>query len=108
MPPDNKEAHPVTPIEGVYVNFFKVGYNADVFVFDQYQIFGDEHGNCDDNVIASCPRMRMIASPMDAKQLLRQLEASIEAYEKHHGPIPLAEPSPQKRTPSRLHKRKTR
>ncbi|MDJ0668047.1 MAG: hypothetical protein QNJ61_12235 [Desulfobacterales bacterium] len=96
MPPNIKEACAAAPVEGVYVNFFKVGYNADVFVFDQYQIFGDDHDSCADDVIASCPRLRMIASPMDAKQLLKQLEASIEAYEKHHGPIPLSEPSPHK------------
>jgi hypothetical protein len=82
MPPNNKEARAAARVEGVYVNFFKVGYNADVFVFDQYQVFGDDHGNCADEVIANCPRLRMIASPMDAKQLLKQLEASIEAYDK--------------------------
>jgi hypothetical protein len=97
MPPNNKEARAAARVEGVYVNFFKVGYNADVFVFDQYQVFGDDHGNCADEVIANCPRLRMIASPMDAKQLLKQLEASIEAYEAHHGPIPLIDPSPQRK-----------
>lgn len=97
MPPNNKAARAAAPVEGVYVNYFKVGYNADVFVFDQYQIFGDDHGNCADEFIASCPRLRMIASPMDAKQLLKQLEASIGEYEKHHGPIPMTEPSPPKK-----------
>ena len=98
MPPAKKVTHAAATVEGVYVNYFKVGYNADVFVFDQYQIFGEDHSNCTEEFISACPRLRMIASPMDAKQWLKQLEASIGEYEKFHGTIPMAEtPPPKKR-----------
>ncbi|MCJ8501688.1 DUF3467 domain-containing protein [Desulfatitalea alkaliphila] len=76
------------PIEGKYVNYFKVGFNADVFVFDQFQVFGDDPHACTEAHIARCPRIRTIASPMDAKQLLQQLAAAVAEYEKTHGDIP--------------------
>lgn len=74
-------------IKGTYVNYFKVGYNADVFVFDQFQVFGSDKENLTDEHILRCPHCRTIASPIDAKQLLKQLEATIAAYEQKHGTI---------------------
>ncbi len=87
MPKRSKSLSVNEPIEGVYINYFKVGYNADVFVLDQLQVFGGDHHEMGDDDIARCPRYRTIASPMDAKQLLKQLEASVAAYERLHGTI---------------------
>ncbi|MDA8140327.1 MAG: hypothetical protein M0036_16895 [Desulfobacteraceae bacterium] len=87
MPKKIKETAPADPIEGTYVNYFKVGYTADVFVFDQFQVFGGDRPDLTEEHIRRCPRYRTITSPMDAKQLLKQLEASIAAYERHHGLI---------------------
>lgn len=92
MPKKIKAAYSEDPIEGIYVNYFKVGYNADVFVFDQFQVFGGDNHDLTDAQIARCPRYRTITSPMDAKQLLKQLEASIAAYEDNHGMIQASDP----------------
>lgn len=92
MPKKIKEVCAGEPIEGTYVNYFKVGYNADVFVFDQAQVFGGDHHEITEAHIARCPHYRTITSPMDAKQLLKQLEASIAAYEQNHGIIHDSEP----------------
>jgi len=94
MPKKITDACGAEPIEGNYVNYFKVGYNADVFVFDQFQVFGGDQHNLTKAHIMRCPRYRTITSPMDAKQLLKQLAASISAYEKNHGIIQEPEPEP--------------
>lgn len=73
--------------EGHYVNYFKVGHNTDVFVIDYYQFFpGDNQAALPTDSSVS-PRYRLIASPADAKLLLRRLESSIELYEDAHGKI---------------------
>jgi hypothetical protein len=94
MPKKITDACAAEPIEGTYVNYFKVGYNADVFVFDQFQVFGCDQHDLTNAHIMRCPRFRTITSPIDAKQLLKQLESSIAAYEKNHGIIQGSEPNP--------------
>jgi len=92
MPKKITDACAAEPVEGTYVNYFKVGYNAEVFVFDQFQVFGGDHQHLTNAHIMRCPRYRTITSPMDAKQLLKQLAVSISAYEKKHGIIQESEP----------------
>jgi hypothetical protein len=91
MPKKTSEAYSGDPIEGAYVNYFKVGFNADVFVFDQFQVFGADRQDLTDAHIERCPRQRTITSPIDAKQLLKQLQASIAAYERAHGLIQVSD-----------------
>ena len=83
----SREVHENNAIEGIYVNYFKVGYNAEVFVFDQYQIFSCDQNDTAPEDTMQCPRVRMISSPIDAKLLLSQLKASIAEYEKTYGNI---------------------
>jgi hypothetical protein len=72
------------PIEGKYVNYFKVGYNADVIVLDYFQVFpGDE----EDAAGVTHPEYRLITSPGDAKQFLAHLERTLAEYEKRYGRI---------------------
>ena len=74
-------------IEGKYANYFNVGYNADVFVLDYYQIFpGDMQDTAKEKSVSN-PKCRIITSPSDAKHLLRHLEFTISEYEKAHGTI---------------------
>lgn len=77
-------------IEGKYVNFFKVGYNADVFVIDYYQIFPEDNETEASNQQKTAqqfrndPKCRIITSPSDAKNLMEQLKLSIIEYEKDY------------------------
>lgn len=74
-------------IEGHYVNYFKVGYNRDVFVIDHYQYFPENPEEETEGLMPTDPKLRLIASPADARQLLEHLKVSIENYEKAHGKI---------------------
>ena len=95
MNPTQSKPNTQETLEGRYVNYFKVGYNADVFVIDYFQYFpeadegdhdasgsGDPHGRP-----GRTPSLRLITSPADARQLLLHLESSIKMYERLYGPI---------------------
>lgn len=73
--------------EGRYVNYFKVGHNADVFVIDYYQFLPDDDEAEADAQVEKSPKCRLISSPSDAKQLMLHLKSSIKNYEKNFGPI---------------------
>jgi hypothetical protein len=71
----------IKTLEGKYVNYFNVGHNEDVFVFDYYQIFPENDDNESNIRLFNNPKFRIIISPSDAKQLLKQLRIAIEKYE---------------------------
>ena len=73
--------------EGRYVNYFKVGHNADVFVIDYFQLFLEGLKDTEECEIRDTPKFRMITSPSDAKQFYRHLKASIQEYEQKYGSI---------------------
>ena len=73
--------------EGRYVNYFKVGHNADVFVIDYFQYFPEDNDANTGTRIGGSPHCRLITSPNDAKQLLLHLESSIKLYESAYGAI---------------------
>lgn len=69
------------PLEGKYVNHFRVGHTEDVFVFDYYQIFPENDDDEENLRLFNNPKLRVILSPPDARQLLKQLKSAIEKYE---------------------------
>lgn len=69
------------PLEGKYVNHFRVGHTEDVFVFDYYQIFPENDDDEKNLRLFNNPKLRVILSPPDARQLLKQLKSAIEKYE---------------------------
>lgn len=69
------------PLEGKYVNHFRVGHTEDVFVFDYYQIFPENDDNEKNIQLFNNPKLRIILSPPDARQLLKQLKSAIGKYE---------------------------
>ena len=64
-------------IDRLYANYFKVGYNAFEFVID----FGQQYSDNDDIEFS----VRIITSPVFAKDLADVLKDSISQYEKTHG-----------------------
>lgn len=78
----NADTPPETPIiEGHYVNFFKIGYNRDVFVIDHYQYFPENREENQTGRMPTDPKLRLITSPTDARQLLENLRSAIETYD---------------------------
>lgn len=74
-------------LEGRYVNYFKVGYNADVFVIDYYQMFPEDEEAAGFPQHVSSPRLRLITSPSDVRQLVQHLESAVKNYEVAYGKI---------------------
>jgi len=72
---------PSSKLDGLYSNFFKVGHNEDVFVFDYYQIFPENDGEESIIRLLNNPKFRIIIGPPDAKQLMKELSTAIEKYE---------------------------
>ena len=68
-------------LEGKYANYFRIGCTDNVFVFDYYQIFPENDDEESTPRLFDNPKDRIIMSPSDAKQLLRQLKAAVEIYE---------------------------
>jgi Protein of unknown function (DUF3467) len=66
------------PLEGRYANVFRVGHNPVEFVFDFGQFFptGKEQLHT-----------RIITSPLHAREFLRVLRESVDAFEHECGPI---------------------
>ncbi len=78
---DQKDYQLEKTCEGKYVNYFRIGYTDNVFVLDYYQIFPENDDDESNPRLYDNPKDRIIISPSDAKQLLRQLTAAIETYE---------------------------
>ena len=68
-------------LEGLYANYFEVGYNAVEFLFDFGQFFpeSDEKARL---------HTRIITSPVYANVLLEILRESLAQCEQRFGPIP--------------------
>ncbi len=88
------ENEPDGSIEGEYVNSFRVGYDSDVFVLDSFQLFSGDKSSITEEQSVGNPTYRIITTPADAKQLLKHLEYTIEAYEIAHGAITESMSSP--------------
>jgi hypothetical protein len=73
-------AEKVTPKEGRYANYFKVGHNAFEFLLD----FGQFYSGSDRAQIHT----RIVTSPAYAKELLATLRDSIDQFELSFGIIP--------------------
>jgi uncharacterized protein DUF3467 len=71
----------IKPLEGKYANYFRVGHTEDVFVFDYYQIFPENDDDESNIRLFNNPKFRIIISPSDSRQLLKQLRTAIEKYE---------------------------
>ena len=67
------------PLEGRYVNYFKIGYNAFELIIDCGQCYSE---NQEPQV-----HTRIVTSPAYGKALLKTLRDSLDEYEKAHGPI---------------------
>jgi len=74
-------------VEGRYVNYFKIGYNADVFVIDHFQYFSDNLNFSKSQLLPADLKLRLIASPSDARHLLHNLQTAINEYEAAYGVI---------------------
>jgi hypothetical protein len=70
----HNECRESNPLEGKYVNYFKVGHNAFEFVIDLGQSYMENQE----------PQMhtRIVTSPAYAKALLETLRESVEQYER--------------------------
>lgn len=69
---------PIEPVEGRYANLFRVGCNAVEFVIEFGQHFPDSPEQY---------WMRVVVSPIYAREFLRVLEGSIAGYEGEFGAI---------------------
>jgi hypothetical protein len=81
----NEDTNRLVDPEGRYVNYFKLSYNSDVFVIDYYQFFPE--GKDSQKHLHHSPKLRLITTPTDAKQLLHHLKSAINKYEEVHGNI---------------------
>ena len=73
--------------DGRYVNYFKIGYNTDVFVIDYFQYFPESLGVGKGQPVQSESKLRLITSPPDAKLFMNSLRAAIKRYEAAYGAI---------------------
>ena len=64
-------------LEGKYANHFAVGYNAYEFIFD----FGQSYSENEEAELS----LRIVTSPFYAKEFLRTLIKSVEAYDESYG-----------------------
>jgi hypothetical protein len=79
MDDERKGGQKRNPLEGRYVNYFKIGYNAFELIIDCGQCYADNEE----------PRLytRIVMSPAYGKALLKTLRESLDAYEKIYGHI---------------------
>ena len=79
MDDERKSGQTRNPLEGRYVNYFKIGYNAFELIIDCGQCYADNEE----------PRLytRIVMSPSYGKALLKTLRESLDEYEKTHGLI---------------------
>jgi len=79
MDDERKSGQTRNPLEGRYVNYFKIGYNAFELIIDCGQCYADNDE----------PRLytRIVMSPAYGKALLKTLRDSVDEYEKIYGGI---------------------
>jgi hypothetical protein len=79
MDDGRKSGQTRNPLEGRYVNYFKIGYNAFELIIDCGQCYADNEE----------PRLytRIVTSPAYGKALLKTLRVSLDEYEKTYGRI---------------------
>ena len=79
MDDERKSGQTSNPLDGRYVNYFKIGYNAFELIIDCGQCYADNEE----------PQLhtRIVTSPAYGKALLKTLRKSLDEYEKAHGPI---------------------
>jgi hypothetical protein len=65
-------------MEGRYTNYFRIGHNAFEFLVEFGQMYAGQREQM---------HSRMVLGPSHAKELLRVLGRSIEAYEQQFGEI---------------------
>ena len=77
MDDERKSGQTKNPLEGRYVNYFKLGYNAFELIIDCGQCYADNEE----------PRLytRLVTSPVYGKALLKTLRDSLDGYEKIYG-----------------------
>lgn len=78
---NDRETNTVSTLEGKYANYFRIGFNAQEFLFDFGQLeqgYEDDEGRC---------HTRIVVVPANAKRLLALLEKSINGYEYAFGAI---------------------
>lgn len=77
-----------SPPEGRYVNYFRIGFNAQEFLFDFGQLeqgYEDDDGRC---------HTRLVVVPTNTKRFLELLRKSVEGYERTFGRIPDPDETP--------------
>jgi hypothetical protein len=79
MAPDKNANRKDKKLEGIYANYFAVGYNAREFIFD----FGQNYSENDQAELFA----RIITNPSSAKAFFKILKKSISQYEKRFGLI---------------------
>jgi Protein of unknown function (DUF3467) len=79
MDHERKSGQTSNPLEGRYVNYFKIGYNAFELIIDCGQCYADNEE----------PQLytRIVMSPAYGKVLLKTLHDSLEEYEKAYGRV---------------------
>jgi hypothetical protein len=77
--PRKKPSLEIQNLEGRYTNYFRVGYNAFEFVID----FGQSYSENDHGELWT----RIVTAPVYAKEFLKMLQDSIEAFESTFGGI---------------------
>lgn len=79
MAPDKNANRKDKKLEGIYANYFAVGYNAHEFIFD----FGQNYSEDDQAELFA----RIITNPLSAKAFFETLKKSISQYEQRFGLI---------------------
>jgi hypothetical protein len=79
MDDEHKSGQTRNPLEGRYVNYFKIGYNAFELIIDCGQCYSE---NQEPQV-----HTRIVMSPAYGKALLKTLRESLDEYEKAHGSV---------------------
>jgi len=79
MDDERESGQTKNPLEGRYVNYFKIGYNAFELIIDCGQCYADNEE----------PQLytRIVTSPAYGKALLKTLCDSLDEYEKIYGGI---------------------
>ena len=79
MDHERKSGQTSNPLEGRYVNYFKIGYNAFELIIDCGQCYAENEE----------PQLhiRLVTSPAYGKAFLKALRDSLDEYEKAYGHI---------------------
>ena len=79
MAPNKDTSRKDKKLEGIYANYFAVGYNAHEFIFD----FGQNYSENDQAELFA----RIITNPASAKAFFETFQKSISQYEQRFGLI---------------------